>query len=133
VGFNNVIKWVIVVLFITTLVFIFWRFDPNDKKFFPTCPFYYLTGYRCIGCGSQRAIHSLLNLNLHEAIKDNLLVVISIPYLISGFVFDSIKQPSMKILKWRKILFGTKAIIIILIILLSFWVLRNLPILQHFI
>lgn len=120
-------------LFITTLGVVYWRFDPNDKKFFPTCPFYYFTGYKCIGCGSQRAIHSLLHLKFDEAIKENFLVVLSIPYLVSGFVFDSIKQKNEKMLNWRKILFGSKAIIIILIVLLSFWVLRNLPVFQLYI
>jgi hypothetical protein len=115
------------------LIVVYWRFNPADNKFFPKCPFYWLTGYRCMGCGSQRAIHSLLNLNVGEAMRENILVVLSIPYLFTGFVFDSIKQPGAGILKWRKILYGYRAIIIVLIILVSFWILRNLPVFQNYI
>ena len=58
-------------------------FDPAKYAFFPKCPFLLLTGgLRCPGCGSQRAIHSLLHLNLKEAFLYNPMVIISIPFLV---------------------------------------------------
>lgn len=86
-----------------------------------------------MGCGTQRAIHKLLNLDFIGAMKENALMVLSIPYLLIGFVFDSIRQPNAKIVKWRNILFGIKAIRIVLIFLISFWILRNIPSLQQYI
>src|SRR5580693_9291812 len=36
-------------------------FDPATSGIFPPCPFRYLTGWYCPGCGSLRAIHQLLH------------------------------------------------------------------------
>ncbi|MDE5732371.1 MAG: DUF2752 domain-containing protein [Bacteroidales bacterium] len=41
-----------------------------------------LTGLKCPGCGSQRALHQLLHLNIAEAIEYNALMVFSIPILL---------------------------------------------------
>ena len=35
----------------------------------------------CPGCGSQRALHSLLHLHLADALRYNALLVLSIPYI----------------------------------------------------
>lgn len=40
-----------------------------------------LTGLPCAGCGSQRAIHALLDLDLAEAIRYNFLLVAILPFL----------------------------------------------------
>ncbi len=85
-----------------------------------------LTGFQCPGCGSQRAIHSLLNLDFHTAFQHNALLLISIPYIILGSVFELIKAPTQRSLKIRKILFGQKAIWLIFTIIILFWILRNI-------
>jgi len=133
VGFNKLLKRGIVIFAFSALFFIYRLYDPTENSNFPRCPFLYLTGYKCMGCGTQRAIHKLLNLDFIGAMKENALMVLSIPYLLIGFVFDSIRQPNAKIVKWRNILFGIKAIRIVLIFLISFWILRNIPSLQQYI
>ena len=35
-------------------------FDPAVTWFFPSCPFYAITGWLCPLCGSLRAVHALL-------------------------------------------------------------------------
>ena len=45
-----------------------WRFNPSSFTFYPRCPFYVLTGYKCPGCGTLRAIHHILNGNIGEMI-----------------------------------------------------------------
>jgi len=92
---------------------------------FPKCPFRELTGLKCAGCGSQRAIHHLLNFDFINAAKENIMLVISIPYILIGYIFSLLKQPNEIVLKWRKRLFGQKAILIILTIIILFWILRN--------
>ncbi len=94
--------------------------------YFPRCPFRVLTGLQCSGCGSQRAIHHLLNFELLKASKENLLLVIATPYLATGLFFEYLSKPNETYLKWRKILFGRKAIFIILLTIVSFGVIRNL-------
>ena len=124
--FKKALKWGFVFLALTLLVVIYKFFNPVENGYFPKCPFRTLTGFKCPGCGSQRAIHHLLNFNLTGAVHENVLLVISIPYLVTGFIFDMIKNPGPSVVKWRKRLFGTKAIFIVLTVIILFWVCRNI-------
>ena len=52
--------------------------DPSDTTSgvpFPKCLFFSLTGLQCPGCGSQRALHSLLHLDLVAALRYNAYMV----------------------------------------------------------
>jgi hypothetical protein len=100
-------------------------FSPYEQKFFPKCIFNQLTGYKCPGCGSQRAMHYLFNFDIYHAFKENMLLVISIPYLILGAYFDLVELKTERQLRIRKFLYGQKAIMVILVIVISFWILRN--------
>lgn len=120
------IKLIIVLIAITLVALIYWRFNPIENELFPKCPFLVTTGLKCPGCGSQRAIHHLLNLEFRQAFTQNMMLVVSIPYIITGAFFDSLKQLTPTMVKWRKLLFGQQAIIIILILIISFWILRNI-------
>jgi len=109
---------------ILIFLFLFFFFNPQHSIFFPKCPFYLLTGLQCPGCGSQRAIHSLLNLDIVQAFHYNALFVISIPYIAIG-VYLEYFNGKVKLPKLRKILFGENACYIILIITISFFIIRN--------
>ena len=56
-------------------------YDPAGTSVFPTCPFHYLTGLHCPGCGTLRATHNLLHGRLAAAMSLNPLMVVSIPVL----------------------------------------------------
>jgi len=131
VDIKKTLKWSVIFITIITLLIIYKIYNPIQNIYFPKCPFKGLTGYKCPGCGSQRAIHYLLNFEIKYAFGENMLLVLSIPYLIMGFIFDLIKNPNDEGLKWRKILFGVKAIYIILTIIVSFWILRNITYCQQ--
>lgn len=119
-------KWLWISVLLIIFIYIYKNFNPNTTNFFPKCPFWTFTGLKCPGCGSQRAIHHLLNFELFSALKENILAVIFIPYIIFGFIYQNIKNPSVQLIKWRNIFYGKKATIIILIIVLSFWIIRNI-------
>lgn len=83
-----------------------------------------LSGYYCPGCGSQRAIHSLLHLNLEGVVSNNFLflpAVLAIAYHYSHPLLNKQfgwKLPSILYKKYTPwIIFG---------IILLFWLLRNL-------
>ncbi|MFN8258793.1 MAG: DUF2752 domain-containing protein [Bacteroidales bacterium] len=122
----KILKWILLLIAVLVFYFIFSRFNPYQDKFFPKCIFLSITGYKCPGCGSQRAIHYLFNFDIASAFKENQLLVISIPYLILGFYFDTIKVKTEKQLKIRRFLFGRNAIFIVFTIIICFWILRNL-------
>ena len=60
---------------------IYYAVDPTSSEFFPRCSFLELTGYKCPGCGSQRAIHALLNGDVVGAFKYNAMLFIALPWL----------------------------------------------------
>ena len=122
---NKIFKWIIIFIGLIILLIIYSKYNPIESNLFPKCPFKTITGYKCPGCGSQRAIHYLLNGDIISAVKQNMLLVLSIPYIIIGIIFDSISINNNKLLKIRKSLFGTTAIYIIFTIVILFWILRN--------
>ena len=89
-------------------------FDPAVHSLFPRCPFYVLTGWYCPGCGSLRATHQLLHGNVCRAIAFNpaLLPAIAAAFAISisRRLRDNPATPK-----------------VILIALLAYGVLRNMP------
>lgn len=113
------------ILVILILIAIYYFYNPETSFFFPKCPFKTVTGLDCPGCGSQRALHELLHFNIKKAFQYNALLIISIPYILVGLVlnFTRIKN---RFPKTRKLLFGQRAIFIILSIIVLFFFLRNI-------
>lgn len=136
---HTAVLFVIFAVAISAAVTIYLRYDPETSSFFPKCPFLLLTGLECPGCGSQRAIHSLLNGDLQAAVHYNLLLVSSIPYLVSVAVLEviwyilnrirlsgRINESCIKaVSKMRETLCSGNAARIILAIIISFWIFRN--------
>lgn len=118
---------VIIILSLAAIfIFLLYFFNPQAEEFFPQCPFHYLTGLDCPGCGTQRAFHSLLHFEFGKALSYNPLFVVSIPYLLLGFYFEYLGGKK-KYLHIRKFFFGRKAILIILFIIILYWIIRNIP------
>lgn len=120
------IKWIVIFVCCVFILINYWIFNPETTNHFPSCPFKLLTGFKCAGCGSQRAIYHLLHRDITGAWNFNPLFVIMLPYILFGAILDLIKNPTNKLLYIRKTLYGTKAIYMVLTIIVSFWILRNL-------
>lgn len=67
------------------LVFLY-LYNPQDIPNFPRCPFFALTGYKCPGCGTLRAIHSLLHFRVVAAFKLNPFLFFSIPVVVGMLI-----------------------------------------------
>lgn len=113
--------WISCILSALGLLFFF--LNPSNSALFPKCPFLLATGWKCPGCGSQRAIHHLLHLNISEAFHDNaLLTLLILPLCLfiiteySHFSFCQIRRKiNHPIIIW--ILFS---------VICSWWILRNI-------
>ena len=57
-------------LLIFGVVLFFWV-DPVETRLFPRCPFFALTGLKCAGCGTARALHAILHGRFVEALCYN--------------------------------------------------------------
>lgn len=80
-------------------------------------------GLRCPGCGSQRAIHSLLHLQFKEAFLFNPLVIISIPFLILLAAAALTKESHPEFYSRIKAGAVSKALLAIVI---GWWIFRNI-------
>ena len=109
----------------TGLAVLFYFLNPNEHVIFPRCVFHSLTGYYCPGCGSQRAIHSFLHLNFSGVVGHNFLFLPAILLLI----YHYIRSPLNKQFNWNlpNIFYFKKTPWIILVVIVLFWILRNLP------
>ena len=67
---------------------VIYRFAPTEYSFYPRCPIYLTTHWLCPGCGSTRALHSLLHLDIQSALHYNALFTLLFPVacLWLGFV-----------------------------------------------
>lgn len=66
---------------ISAIATVYFLFDPAGSVWFPRCPFLVLTGFRCPGCGSQRALHALLHGEVAEAWRLNALLLLELPLM----------------------------------------------------
>ncbi|UOB18202.1 DUF2752 domain-containing protein [Abyssalbus ytuae] len=121
---NKIFFLIITGVALIVMLSLYFNFNPSDYNFFPKCPFYSITGFYCPGCGSQRAIHDLLHGNIIDAIKHNLLiplVILVIIYKIGLFWLENIKKKEVE-----DILYNPTLSNIIVVLVISFWILRNI-------
>jgi len=114
-----------VVLITIAVLSLLFFFNPADLSFFPPCPFHYITGLHCPGCGSLRAFHQLLRGHFLTAFDLNPLMVLSLPFLGYGLVsvglYDVLKKPLPRI--FTSVNWGWISFFVIVI----FWIMRNIP------
>lgn len=67
-------------LLIATAALVLLRFPPSSSIFYPRCPLYSVLHVLCPGCGGTRAIADLLHANLSEALRDNALITLLLPF-----------------------------------------------------
>lgn len=106
---------------------IYFYFDPSSEgTMFPRCPSLMLTGWQCPGCGSQRAIHSLLHLQIAQAWRFNPIVVFFIPYALILFIVSEAREKSPTCQRiWDILNSGLLAwIVVTLIVVFTIW--RNI-------
>ena len=117
-------KHIIIVALMLSII-IYGLFDPITTDFLPSCLFRKLTGYKCPGCGSQRAICSILHGNFETAFYENSLFVIALPYFLLILMFELFDKASQRFSVLYKIIYSASTIKIILLLILAFGISRN--------
>lgn len=99
--------------------------DPAQPGHYPTCPFKWATSLDCPGCGTLRGAHQLLHGHLAAAADRNLFFVIAAPILVLGW-FVAVARAA----GWRRPLpqVPPRLLPAIPVLIIAFWILRNLPI-----
>ncbi len=97
----------------------------QEGTVFAVCPFHYITGLHCPGCGSQRAIHDLLHVKILEAIKHNAMLVLVL-FILGNKVYAWISKKYLP--NYYYDLNGKSWFTYTIVgLVLTFWILRNIP------
>lgn len=116
-------------LFPVLVVLLYYNFyGVNGEQWSIKCQFHDITGWLCPGCGGQRAFYYVLHGHLLYALRCNVLIVILMPFLLLCYyilvqryvVGDTKYQRFLNLKPWYAYF--------ILILLLLFFILRNIPI-----
>lgn len=97
------------------------RFDPAEAWFFPPCLFFTATGLACPGCGTTRALHALLHLDLAAAFGLSPLLFV-LPIVGTLWLMAARRRPAPAARRWVG-----SAPWILAALVLAFTVWRNLP------
>jgi len=99
--------------------------NPHVPGAYPPCPFHYLTGLWCPGCGVTRGIHDVMHGRFLEGLLQNPLLMLFLPFAVIWggraawrLFVDPTAAPIVLKDKWIKV--G-------LIVVLIYGILRNLP------
>ncbi|CAM2831490.1 DUF2752 domain-containing protein [Mycobacterium intermedium] len=105
-------------LLIPALVYVGLADPHNASSVYPKCPFKFLTGWDCPGCGGLRMVHDLLHGDLVGAVNDNAFLLIGIPLAVLWFLVRRHRGPASL---WLP------ATIFVVVASVAWTVVRNLP------
>lgn len=114
-----------VVLAVAVVCGVLFFVDAKTAALFPPCPFHWITGLWCPGCGSGRALRALLHGEILRALDYNPLMVLSLPFLayagVSGLLLGFRGKGLPRLLRGRY--WGWFVVCLVII----YWVVRNIP------
>lgn len=115
----------ILLLLLLGVAVLFYFLDPTQHNLFPRCMFHSLTGAYCPGCGSQRALHSLLHLNFANVIGYNFLFLPAALFILYHYAHPLLN----KFFSWNlpNLFYKKETPWVVLSVVLLFWIARNLP------
>ena len=91
------------------------------------CPSYLLLHIYCPGCGSGRAAYSLIHGHLADAFKYNPFFVTVLPFIMYYILYAYLKYV-FGVKRLPMFNPGKKTILTVIVILLAFFVFRNIPV-----
>lgn len=107
------------------LLWLYFNVNPNGQSFIPKCPFHSITGFHCPGCGSQRALHDFLHGRILEGFQHNILI--GLGFLVIFYKIYIIVRGYLYPQKTKNLLYNPKITWLILILVIVFWIMRNIP------
>jgi hypothetical protein len=110
-------------LVLVSALVIYREVDPTSTDLFPKCLFLDLTGLFCPGCGSQRAVHALLNGKFAQAMGFNAMLVVAAPAACIGWILPRVELFCGTGRRYRPVLLHRALPFLVI----GFWIARNLP------
>lgn len=101
-------------------------YDPAMSVIYPPCPFEFLTGLYCPGCGTLRGLNLLLNGHLAAGFWSNPLMMLALPFIFYALAARLVAWLGAR--PYRPVPLPAWVNRAILIVVVVFWVLRNVPV-----
>ena len=101
---------------------------PTDNSWYPKCMSYQFAGIHCPGCGMTRAVHAALNGRFLEALSQNALVFVVVPYLLVMLLRSLWNYLWQIPLPRRTFRQPTWVTVALFAVLLLFAIVRNIPV-----
>lgn len=120
------VAYIALAVFGLTGVIALYTFDPRNPGSYPICPFLGLTGFHCPGCGTLRALHQLLHGNVIAALGYNPLTILSLPFIVYSLADGAMR--AFRIANLPRVFIPPQFIWALLVGVVAFWVLRNVPV-----
>lgn len=116
---------IILLFLILGVAVVFFVLDPTKHSIFPKCMFHSLTGAYCPGCGSQRALHSLLHFDIAGVVNYNFLFLPAALLILYHYFHPLLN----KYFKWKlpNLFYLKSTPWVIFVVVILFWIFRNLP------
>lgn len=109
---------------VIALCAVYARFDPASSEIpFPKCPSRLVTGLDCPGCGSQRALHAMLNGDFAAMFRYN---AIFFPALLMVAALGVAELLKGKYPRFHSALNSTASMITVLTVFILWTVIRNI-------
>ena len=89
----------------------------------PQCVFYKITGFKCVGCGFQRAVYAILNGNFMEAVRMNAFLIVGLPLIFTYALADFTRN---KIPAFYGFMNGKIMLSIVIVLIFAWWIGRNI-------
>ena len=99
---------------------------PGNDTFYPRCQLHSLTGLHCPGCGTTRALHSILNGRIEQALAYNALAFIVLP-VVGWSLAQSVWSWNAGRYQHQRERWAVIGLWMLVVAMVLFGVLRNLP------
>jgi hypothetical protein len=123
---DNKTRFIVYSTAVVAISLLYFFVDARVTNLLPKCPFHSITGLYCPGCGSQRALSSLLHLDIAAATRYNLLMVVSLP-LITYSAYAAWMNTFTQVKVHQKLFHSVAFIWMLAVVVVVFAILRNIP------
>lgn len=112
----------LVVVVVIAAIAVYKIFDPMESSIFPRCVFYSVTGLKCPGCGTQRALHAMLTGDFAAAWHYNAFLMVMLPVIVLLLGAEWLRKRTPRLYvavnsKW--------VVALVLVAVMAWWIVRN--------
>ena len=112
----------LIVAVVIAAIAVYKIFDPMESSIFPRCVFYSVTGLKCPGCGTQRALHAMLTGDFAAAWHYNAFLMVMLPVIVLLLGAEWLRKRTPRLYvavnsKW--------VVALVLVAVMAWWIVRN--------